>query len=506
MNKVSARVRVDLAPIKKGITDCDASVGFDSLGQAEEIQLQMNDVAPHQIANLTQGPMTLQNIVGMPTVAGQLENGMRFEADVVFLKGIDFGPERTSLKVTCYVTNYRPVSAEATTDRRSWIFRLANLRLASGDEWTPTPERSITLDPKRIQEYRKLIADWHEVIAKKKMTQAEVEQKYDTFTPIGPRRLNRISFEFAGRKWQLDDDWYGQWPDGWDRIREPVPSGTLATEYRPGDSEQGLQATATCICDLLTFASARDVKWIEIGCVDVNGQYRPLRQEIPGLMGLNQNGFTLIDNWELGNLRTFLETAASQVTADAEWWSITIGLLHQARAAKYIEVKASLLNTLLDRVSTKVVGDGSGAEIDPLLNKRIDRSWFRMILHWVLRLLSRNWTHHRTDALCDNVIKGWNAEPSFPEKVIRACDSLGIPAPSRSKLGFRHKPIHTGEMDKKLKTFEKKAEYLFTIEAIVAMLLLRRLGFRGYIYLKAHNTRQRLIDEVLANDAARPSA
>lgn len=173
------------------------------------------------------------------------------------------------------------------------------------------------------------------------------------------------------------------------------------------------------------------------------------------------------------------------LVADRDWWAVTVSLLTQVGGTKQFVVKCSLLNTLLDRITSKVNGDTAEPVIDPKLNARVDRGWFRCLLHLLLKTLSSKWERHRTDSLCDNVIKGWNAEPSFPEKVIRSCESLGIKAPSRSKLGFRHKLIHAGEFDTKLKTMEKKQEYLFGIESMVLLLLVRMLGFDGYIYIQS---------------------
>jgi len=153
---------------------------------------------------------------------------------------------------------------------------------------------------------------------------------------------------------------------------------------------------------------------------------------------------------------------------------------------------------MLDRITSKINGDTSPPEIDPDLNSRLERRWFRWLLHLVLRTLSNKWERFRTDAVCE-VIKGWNAEPSFPKKIIRSCETLGIKAPTGSKLGFRHKLIHSGEFDKKLKTIEKKAEYLFETESIVLMLLVMMLGFDGLIYLQSDPPNPKKVSEFLAD-------
>jgi hypothetical protein len=155
------------------------------------------------------------------------------------------------------------------------------------------------------------------------------------------------------------------------------------------------------------------------------------------------------------------------------------------------------LNTLLDRISSKVNGDNYGNEIDSGIDARLNRKCFRRLLHWLLRTLSPRWDRGRTNAICD-VIRGWNAEPSFPDKVTRACDHLQIPALSRRKLGFRHKLIHAGEMNKQLKTPAERADYLFGVEAVVLLLMIRMLGFDGYIYLQTSPPDYKLVSTFLA--------
>ncbi len=275
----------------------------------------------------------------------------------------------------------------------------------------------------------------------------------------------------------------------------PVVSGTLSTEQRDGDTESILKQTARAIEELLSLTLGGDIKWVQFrhsGDAGMQIQYRK-----PGLLSFNQRWSALAGNWVYGNLRSFMESCEKAYFADQDWWSITIDLLTQVRGVRQLEVKCTLLNTLLDRITAKVNCERSEAVIDQSLPDRIDRKWFRFVLHSLLRTLSRNWERHRTDTLCDVTIKGWNSELSFPDKVARSCDLLGVQALSRSQLGLRHKLIHTGELDKKLKTTEKKVEYLFGVESLVMMLLIRMLGFQGYIYLPSHPSMHKKVSEFL---------
>jgi hypothetical protein len=476
-------VKVDLTPIKKGVTECDAYVERNSLDQPESITVVIKGLDAAQINQLCKGTLVISDVFSNATLTGTFEDGNTFNAELAFIKRVSFGPAEAHLE--CYLGNAKQTSA-TTAQLRWWVFGLANYRIANGDVWTEVPPPTLPLKPEDVADLKESLKKYHRVVEGIEYTKEQIDAKYKDFkVTSGGKRLNRIALTFAAREWTLDDDLLGRWPNDDSKITESVHSGTLATEYRDGDAVETLQQAADDISDLLTLALGRDVKWIRLARETADGSISEVQDRRPGLLAFNQRRSALADNWEPNNVKRFLETGEKVLATDREWWTITIGLLTQVSSAKYLIVKCTLLNTLLDRITSKVNGEASVPEIDPKLNERLDRPWFRWLLHLLLTTLSSKWHRYRTDSLCDNVIKGWNAEPSFPDKVLRSCESLGIKAPSRSKLGFRHKIIHAGEFDKKLKTIEKKAEYLFGIEAIVLMLLVRTLGFDGYIYLQS---------------------
>lgn len=492
-----AKVTVDLTPIKKGVVECDADVDFNSLDQPEAITVVIRSLDANQINHFCKGTLVVGEVFGNPGFTGVLDGGDSLSGQLAFIKGVSFGPAEAHLQ--CYLGNSTRSSGTVGKGIRRWVFGLANYRIAGGDLWTEVLTPKVPLTPEKIAELKDSLKAYHKVVENVDYTSKQIDLKYKDFkVTSGGNRRNRIAFTFAGREWTLDDDLHGRWPQDDSNITEPVRSGTLTTEYRDGDSGAALQHTADDITDLLTLALGRDIKWVRLENRLEDGSFHDIQDRRPGLLAFNQRRSALADNWEPCNVKLLLEAGEKVLIADRDWWSVTIGLLSQVGGTKYLVVKCSLLNTLLDRITSKVNGDTSGPEIDANLNDRLDRGWFRWLLHFLLRTLTKKWERHRTDALCDNVIKGWNAEPSFPEKVIRSCDVLGIKAPSRSKLGFRHKLIHAGEFDKKLKAVEKKAEYLFGIEAIVLMLLVRMLGFDGYIYLQSNPPDHKKVSEFLA--------
>src|SRR5207244_11942193 len=109
-------------PLGKAAVECDASVQFNSLEQAEEMRLSVKGLSPEQIASLTQGPMTVQKAFGNSEVTGTMANGTGFEVSVVFIKGVEFGSEAEGVQLRCYLSNYRQKPVGAMADRRTWSF------------------------------------------------------------------------------------------------------------------------------------------------------------------------------------------------------------------------------------------------------------------------------------------------------------------------------------------------------------------------------------------------
>jgi hypothetical protein len=493
-----ATVTVDLTPFGKGTVNCDATLFTGSLSQPMHIGILIGGLSANEMNRLTAGQIQVGTVFGSPIIHGTLEDGTSFEAELIFVKGVDFG--FSDVQVNCLVGSYTESRTQQRHEKAYWRFQLSNLHIHRGDAFSHQPPPQNTVPPERLEEYRAIIRDWHRSYTDLGHAVVQSIEWYQGFPVRGGFRANRITFELGGRTWLLDDELYGQ--NNLSKVNQPLVSGTLSTCWATGDTEEAIERLATDITELLTFGLARDVKWVSVGCFSDEGDSDRIAFRNPGLLPFNEGGSATIDNWGQHNLKTFLETGHASLVADRDWWSTSIGLIIQARAAKCLEVKCSLLNTLLDRISSKVNGDNYGNEIDPELDARLDRKWFRWLLHLLLRTLSDNWERQRTDVLCDNVIKGWNAEPSFPEKVIRACDHLGIPPLSRTKLGFRHKLIHAGEMNKKLKTTDQKLDYLFGIESVVLMMMIQMLGFAGRVYLQSNPPNPKPVSEFLAAQEA----
>jgi hypothetical protein len=491
-----AKATVDLTPLKKGTVECSADISFNALDQPESITIVVGELKAEEINHFSKDRLVIADVFGKAEITALLDDGDKVTGQVALIRRVSFGPGEVSLE--CYLGDTTCSAAQPDTGKGSWVFSLANYRITVGDVWTEIPAPKNYVTPEKIEKWKAGIKDYYEKVEKKPLSAEEIEAKYKVFEVVGgSKRFNRIKFVFGGREWMLDDDLFGRWPKEDSNLFEPIRSGTLATERKEGDSNAALQQTADDITTLLSLALARDVKWVQFGSQLDDGSQGMVQHRKPPLLAFNQNWFTFVDNWKPGNLKHFLESAQKVFLGDREWWMVTIGLLTQVNGSNNLVVKCSLLNTLLDRITSKVNGESSGPEIDAQLDKQIDAKCFRFLLHHLLKTLTPKWDRYRTDAVCDD-IKGWNREPSFPNKVIRSCETLGIKGPARSKIGFRHKLIHAGEFDKKLKTMEKKAEYLIETDAVVLMLLIRLLEFDGYIYLQSNAPNHRKVAEFLA--------
>lgn len=479
----NAKIQVDLTPLNKGTVECDARIAFNSLDQPETINIVINDLNAEQINHFCRATLAVGDVFGTDTFTGALDTGEHVTGQLAFIKGVGFGAKAAELE--CYLGGVFRDSSQSPTGKGRWAFGLANYRIHIGDIWTELPPHPNCVTPEVAEDIKSLIGEWHEAFGDREAAKDAVSTPTEVKVLHGKKRNNRIVFPFAGRDWTLDDDLFGRWPKDDSKISEPVRSGSLSTEQLDGDFVGVLQQSADDIADLLSLALGRDIKWVTFASQLEDGSLQAIQYRKPGLLAFNQNGSHLADNWEFGNLKQFITSGEKSLTTDRDWWSVTIRLLTQARGSKYIEVKCSLLNTLLDRISSKILGDANSPEIDAALDERVDVKDFRTTLHYILLSLSPKWERSRTDALC-GTMKDWNTKPSFSKKILRSCEKMGIPAISGKKLGFRHVVIHDGEMHSDLKTSEDRVQYFLEVEMVVLLLLIRMLGFDGYIYLQSN--------------------
>ena len=309
----------------------------------------------------------------------------------------------------------------------------------------------------------------------------------DTSTDAPPRpgdnpnrrpetQIRQISFEIAGRQWNLEDVLFQQSISENDK-RKPLCSGQLSTEYPPGEDPTPVDRIADDISFLLSFAIGRDIHWvirktIDIGDKVVSERYRSIYVEPFGRGGLGP-----IQNWEAGSLRMFIEAAYPKFAEKKEWWSRTLDYCLQARISTYAEIKSAILNILLDRISIDILANPPlGSQIDDNLEARLKPNFH--VLHNVFRELSTKWKELHTEKVI-NKIKEFNSRPSFPEQIHLAFERLDLNPPGSGTISARHKLLHIGELkpkDDDLPGYCKELDYAVT------MMILRRLNYEGRFF------------------------
>ncbi len=191
----------------------------------------------------------------------------------------------------------------------------------------------------------------------------------------------------------------------------------------------------------------------------------------------DSGGHAVVNNWEPGILRPFIETACSGIAKERDWWHKTLGMYLLVQVNKYLEIKCATLNILVDRIAAKRSDAVGGAEIDASLPARIDDG-FEQRLHGVLTELSQHWDENRTNRLIETITE-WNARPSFGKRIRRVCDKLRIPQPSERFPATRYRLLHLDDLSP---TEGTVGEYWTQLEWLVLAMILSLLGYEGEFY------------------------
>lgn len=498
-----AKVFVNFSPIGlASYQECNAIFCLDTFGRPKEIQIFLDGLPTSTLNELLNGQFHLLKIFGNPEMEGHLADETKIQVRIAFVKKMECHGSGT-LVVHCHLGQFQIKKSGTWSDCEKWVFQLANLKLYCGDIPTDYPAPLNAQPTNKTEESDNAIEGDKDKANGMVPIKEGIDLEFRTPPGLNSWRLNRITFKFVNRNWNIDEGFFGQWPSGLDEIGNgPILSGTLSTVFNEGDTDEQLQLYATDIAELLSFALSRDVKWVSCGCQKKDGEFFSMRQHYPFISPFNHHWFPVVDNFTFKNLKVFLEIGLQKIQSDRHWWLVTIRLLTQARISKYSEVKCSLLNTLLDRISTKLNSESNQAEIDPMLEENLNEV-FEHKLHKLMIEICVPWTIERTKNLC-STIKQWNSQPSFPDKIIRSCEKLKIYKPCRKTLGLRHKILHNGEFDSKLND-AKKLDYLLTLDAVASLLLIRIFEFAGYIYLKPFGDNYLLVDQVLNTTAIQES-
>lgn len=298
-------------------------------------------------------------------------------------------------------------------------------------------------------------------------------------------RRDALRFPYADREWLLRDQLD---PTNDKERREfhkqhgPVATGLLWTPAARDDRSGTIDELASQICNLVSFATGRSVRWRARQHVSETGETSEGLMPFPWCAPASAGGNGPVDTSSGGDLSQFLETSATEYQRDPQWWNRTLELHLQGTLSQIIDVRLTFFYVLFDRVSRRVIGKSASAQIDDHLAERLDESWTSE-LHAHLLKLSDKWPEERTKEIV-RTIKMWNAEPSFVKRVKDAATSLGLREPVASLVRPRNLLVHEGEVPEDLpKGIGDLGDFSRAVEALITAMILRMLGWSGNAYL-----------------------
>ncbi len=444
MSRINGTALVDLTPHKSGAQKYEASAVLDDVGRPDEVELRLtlsNPITPQQLfqpggLDYLRDREIITELDDDTTISGKIlavaNQSLRHTGEV-------------TLRLLLNSTQRKDPSANAA-DTKTWSFGLSNLTLSIGDATTsrPVPDNAGA---------SKVPAGW---------------------------TRNKIHVTVGGREWTLTDLFIGSSrtkKEGLD-ITKPLHSGTLSTPFQADEEAEAVSQIATDLTSLLSFALGRGVEWVSRSALNAEGKAKAIAYSGVFLTPFKQQSPAPVDNFAPGVLKGFLEGAYPAYVSDREWFHRTIGFFRQVQMNPFVEIKAAILNILLDRIAASIVADAGGHEIDRQLPSRLDDRSFREALHDLFQKQTEAWNLSRTDALI-GVVKNWNASPSFGEGVKRACVELRIPEPPGKLLRLRHKLLHVGELDP---AGEELHAYWKELESLALMMILRLLSYEGQFF------------------------
>jgi len=459
MDAVTAKVNVDLSAIKDGRATVDGALLYDHNDEPAEIELDLTGASTESLSMLV--CPTGMSLLDGQMIAAALADGRTLKSTIRLVNRCT-PTETGGFKLRAKLGRIEIVDPAGTNEVPAvWRFRLSNVALSRGDEFT----------------------------------NRHLPQGADPARALRGGSWNKLRFNIGRREWVLIDEQLGRIstkarPDS----AVPLVTASLETEFQTGDTRDTVLLVADDIAVAMTLAQARDVKCISCSCIGMDGtRIKTLSRDLL-VYPLNLGGHPVVDNWRQGVLRSFIEIACSEIARDRDWWQQTVGWFLAVQVNKYIEIRCASLYILLDRIAKKHLVAGGGAEIDSTLPARLDHS-FQARLHELLNELSPKWDEHRTNALV-NTIKEWNAHPSFVKRIRRLCEVRRIRQPSKDFLDTRHRLVHCGDL---VPTTGAMEEHATELDWLVLATILRMLGYGGLMYHPWLGDLPAKLDEQLAS-------
>lgn len=336
LTTISADVSIDLTSLGVQRPRVPGKLVCDGLGVPAEVEFDAPGASTAALNAILRGG-GLDALLGQ-SLAIATHDGRRVQTVLAAIGHVAFDDGNTVL-IRAHVGPSRTVHAHAggATTPAAWHLSLTNVRLRRGDDWVEHPPSS-----------------------------------------GGGVSLSRLRFTVGGRERSLiDEHLRTRRKAGAPPANAPVESAALTSPFLPGDAESMVATIAADLEQLLRFGLGRDVRFVSLSTLDAAGGVLASTSRAVHVEPEGVGAGGPVNNWQTGVLRQFLERAQPVVAAEPEWWQRTLGLHWQAQAAKHIEIKTAILNILVDRITTRLLGAADGAEIDAALPGRLDDAPFR---------------------------------------------------------------------------------------------------------------------------------
>jgi len=303
---------------------------------------------------------------------------------------------------------------------------------------------------------------------------------------------DRIDFEIGGRKWCLrklgilggedlpmDVAFAKAKAMGDEHAKiELSPCCVLQVES-DGFTPDAASAIADDLCWLLHIALGQKAWWRQLVLRDgIKGKLLG----VSGAMCADQPSKNKpVPNGGNGELKLFLESAYPIYATAPGWWRVTADWFAVAIQHSAIQAAGLTCSMLLDRATEfllkglkfpKQIDEGLGAK---LAENGADRVSIVADLNQAFLKITEKWTEERSQKILGMVLQ-WNSAPPYEQKVARAFELVGLPAPEDELLAHRNSLAHNGQLKTKGTPVDK---YYARITDVVTTLLLRMLAYKG---------------------------
>lgn len=237
------------------------------------------------------------------------------------------------------------------------------------------------------------------------------------------------------------------------------------------------------VCWLLHLALGQRVAWSELHVV--TGSESRFVSRRAAALPKKPSGSNPIRNWCDGALTGYIENSWPVFQKDPQWWRVSLNWFSIAAENAALESSSMIYCMLFDRLSSHLLeGYQFPKQIsDELTSSLGDKERRKDLKSRLGSLLNdfaekEKWTPERSEALVQQ-IELWNNAPSYPKKVGKAFELVGLKPPPGKMLKRRHSLMHEGGL--KLEP-QEALEFLCDLHQSIVSLMLSMLGYRGKFF------------------------